>query len=178
MKKTWSGKPYRETVVAAIKVSNSNTVLDIACGDGWLKNFLGHETIVDGVDLFNNPPLGYRKFYQCDINNGLPKSISNAYDAAVCCEAIAYLENPIDFLRNVHQHLRPGGKVIISTPNPGYIGARLYFLLRGYLPSFSHFVQNKKMVSHMPWHALGWPQLWFILGRSGFTEIQLLDVDE
>lgn len=177
MKNNWSGKPYRAAVLAALKQSNPATVLDIACGSGWLYSALDGSASVDGIDFYQNPPKGYRNFFVADINQGVPEDLPS-YDAIVCCEAIAYLENPGLFLRSIHAHLNPGGLIVISSPNPNYAGARLHFLLRGSLPGFSHFVQNKAHEAHMPWLALAWSQFWLLLGLAGFENIQLHEVDE
>lgn len=178
MSRLWEGKPYRHAVARQLALSAPRSVLDLATGDGWLAAALPCEVPIDGVDLFQAlPPPSYRTFVRADINKGLPPQFG-CYDAAVCCEAIAYLTNPGNFLDSIAEHLNPGGIVIISTPNPLYIGSRLLLLLRGCFPSFSFFLKNTEAISHMPWSALGWPQLWFLLGQSGFGEIKMLDVPE
>ncbi|HEX5393463.1 MAG TPA: class I SAM-dependent methyltransferase [Rhodocyclaceae bacterium] len=174
----WEGKPYRHAVAKQLAHSDACSVLDLATGDGWLAASLPKGVAIDGVDLFQAiPPPGYRTFVRADINKGLPPQLGR-YDAIVCCEAIAYLTNPGNFLDSIAAHLNPGGIVIISTPNPLYIGSRLLIMLRGCFPGFSYFLKNSGAAAHMPWSALGWPQLWFLLGQSGFGEIKMLDVPE
>jgi SAM-dependent methyltransferase len=172
-----SGKPYRATVLSLLNELNPTSILDIACGDGWLVNNLSGKCVVDGVDYYHSPPLGYRQFFSADINQGLPPNLPS-YDAIVCCEAIAYLENPGLFLRQAISFLNPGGRIIISTPNPIYVSSRFFFLVRGYFPGFSHFIQNRTAEPHMPWNPIGWPQFWLLAGLAGFDDIQLHDVDE
>lgn len=174
----WEGKPYRHAVVDQLAQSGACSVLDLATGDGWLAAALPNRIVIDGVDLFQAvPPPSYRTFARMDINKGLPPHLG-CYDAIVCCEVIAYLTNPGNLLDSIAAHLNPGGIVIISTPNPLYIGSRLLMMLRGCFPGFSYFIKNTEAVAHMPWAALGWPQLWFLLGQSGFGDIQMLDVPE
>lgn len=48
--------------------------------------------------------------------------LGRRFDAIVAGELIEHLENPGLFLRNMHRHLKPGGTIIISTPNPFYSG--------------------------------------------------------
>jgi len=38
------------------------TVLDVPSGNGWLKEMLPSNKIIDGIDLFEEKPLGYRNF--------------------------------------------------------------------------------------------------------------------
>lgn len=172
-----SGKPYRATVINILDELHPTTVLDVASGDGWLADSLNGNCIIDGIDYYRESPPGYRLFMPIDINNGLPNELEK-YDAIVCCEAIAYLDNPLAFLKQVHKNLKSGGRLILTTPNPSYASARFYFLFRGYFPSFSHFIDNRSHKSHMPWNALGWPQLWLLLGLAGFEDIKIHPVDE
>lgn len=174
----WSGKPYRPAVLAAVQAVAPQRVLDIACGGGWLGKALGAGVVTDGIDAYASAPEGYGSFFPDDINQALPDSVPGGYDAIVCCEAIAYLDSPALLMREAWRRLRPGGVLVLSSPNPAYAGARLYYLLRGYLPGFSHFARNRERESHMPWIALGWPQFWLLLGLSGFGEIRLCEVDE
>ena len=49
--------------------------------------------------------------------------LSRTFDTIVAGEIIEHLENPGMFLRNMGAHLKPGGVIIISTPNPFYAGS-------------------------------------------------------
>lgn len=174
----WEGKPYRHAVANQLARLMPHRVLDLATGDGWLAKAVPETTTIDGADLFQAvAPSGYRDFLRTDINKGVPAQFGS-YDAIICCEAIGYLTNPGTLLDSIAEHLNPDGFVIISTPNPLYIGSRFLMMLRGSFPSFSYFLKNTEITSHMPWSALGWPQLWFLLGQSGFRDITMLDVPE
>lgn len=173
----YSGKPYRAAVIAALSGHKPARILDVACGDGWLKAALPFSAEVDGIDFYAQQPEGYRHFHQADLVGELPAGLG-VYDAIVCCEAIAYLENPGALLRNLHDRLAPGGQIIVSSPNPTYAGARLYFLRRGYSPGFAHFVMNRHRQAHMPWLPLAWPQFWLLFGLAGFCRITLEEVAE
>lgn len=171
------GKPYRASVLECLQHHNPNSVLDIACGDGWLGRSHSALYRLDGVDFFRGAPEGYDNFHACDLNQGLPAHLGK-YDAIVCCEAVAYLTNPGLLFSSVHAHLNPAGRFILSTPNPTYAGNRVFLIQHGYFSGFSRFIENSQLSPHMPWHALGWPQLWLLLGLSGLSDIRLHDVPE
>jgi 2-polyprenyl-3-methyl-5-hydroxy-6-metoxy-1,4-benzoquinol methylase len=40
------------------------------------------------------------------------------FDNVVAAEFVEHLENPYDFLRSIRRCIAPGGRLIISTPNP------------------------------------------------------------
>jgi SAM-dependent methyltransferase len=170
-------KAHRLAVAAVLNALKPQTVLDICCGDGWLPSALTHPTLVHGIDFYADAPAGYAQFQTADFNQGIPKAFGQ-YDAAVCCEAMGYLQNPGLFLQSVRSHLKPGATFVLSLPNPNYAGARLNHLIQGFPRSYSWFVQNTIAEPHMPWLTLGLFQLWLLLGLNGFTDITVHEVDE
>lgn len=171
------GKPYRKTVTSILNQIKPTTIVDIACGDGWVGKSLDYQATIHGIDFYAPPPQGYDLFKKADFNQGIPNDFGQ-YDAAVCCEAMLYLQNPGLFLSSVRNHMVTGGIFIITGPNPIYAGARLNHLIQGFPRSYSHFVQNASPEPHMPWLSLGLFQLWLLLGLNGFKEITVHEVDE
>ena len=173
--KNW--RAHRQAVASVLNQRQPATVLDIACGLGWLPSSLSYGATVDGMDFFCEQPEGYRAFAKADFNLGVPDTMGQ-YDAAVCCEAMGYLQNPGMFLASVRRHLNTGGTFILSVPNPTYAGARVTHLIQGAPRSYSEFVENIHPDPHMPWLALGVYQLWLLLGLNGFAQITVHEVDE
>ena len=170
-------KAHRRTVASVLNALRPQTVLDICCGDGWLPRALAQPTVVDGIDFYEGAPVGYAQFQTADFNLGIPNTFGQ-YDAAICCEAMGYLQNPGFFLQSVRAHLKPGATFVLSLPNPNYAGARINHLIQGFPRSYSWFAQNQLSESHMPWLILGLFQLWLLLGLNGFTDITVHEVDE
>ena len=170
-------KAHRRSVAAELNADKPESILDICCGDGWVPGALTYPASVHGFDLYANGPAGYDFFKTGDFNLGVPDDLG-VYDAAICCEAMGYLQNPGMFLQSVRKHLKTGGKFILSVPNPNYAGARVNHLIQGFPRSYSWFSQNETPEPHMPWLTLGLFQLWLLLGLNGFKDITVLEVDE
>jgi SAM-dependent methyltransferase len=172
-----NNKAHRLAVAGVLNALKPQTVLDICCGDGWLPDALAQPAVVHGIDFYAEAPAGYAQFQTADFNLGIPDAFGQ-YDAAVCCEAMGYLQNPGLFLQSVRAHLKPGATFVLSLPNPNYAGARINHLIQGFPRSYSWFAQNTTAEPHMPWLTLGLFQLWLLLGLNGFTDIAVHEVDE
>ena len=63
------------------------------------------------------------KGYNVICENVETMNLGRQFDTIIAGELIEHLENPGLFLRNMHKHLKPGGVIIVSTPNPFYAGS-------------------------------------------------------
>ena len=143
-------------------------VLDIPCGEGA---FLGRlrQLGLDGhgADIVNRVTLPGAPFTAADMNAPLPFG-DGSFDAVVCIDGIEHLERSFDFVRECRRILRPGGVVIVSTPNISALRSRWRWLLTGF--------HNKGKVplnerDPSPWHhvhLLSFPDLRYLLHRHGF----------
>jgi 2-polyprenyl-3-methyl-5-hydroxy-6-metoxy-1,4-benzoquinol methylase len=75
-------------------------------------------------------------FRVLDINKGLRESVDGEFDAVVCVEVIEHIENPWNLLRECRELVRPGGYLILSTPNITSFYSRLLFLRPGRFHQF------------------------------------------
>ena len=165
-------KSYMSTVISVLNNKKPKTILDAPSGNGWLLPLLSFETIIDGVDLFEETISGYRNIIQEDLDFGIPDSLLK-YDAIVSCEGIEHFGNPALFLNTAKKHLNIGGIIIITTPNTWHPSARIQYLLRGFFPGFPCLVGKIHRGTHMhitPW---SFPQLYLYLTLAGYTDIKL-----
>ena len=70
-------------------------------------------------------------FHQADVNRGLSFLEDQSFDAVVSIEGIEHLESPASFLRECERVLKPGGTLIVATPNIMKLASRFKFLLTG-----------------------------------------------
>lgn len=116
-------------------------LLDYGAGVGNLTRRLvgsGIFTEVVAADLYPCPgDLQDTKWVQQDLNESIPGYDSH-FDVVIASEVIEHLENPRFTARELFRLCKPGGYVILTTPNNESIRALLALAIRG------HFVQFDK----------------------------------
>ncbi len=115
-----SGAAIYQMVGRAVESLGRVTQLaDIGCGTGNLWPFVQpHIESYVGVDVFRYDqfPPGL-EFRQVDLDTGKIPLADGAVQVAVAVETVEHLENPRAFLREMVRVTRPGGYVLVSTPN-------------------------------------------------------------
>lgn len=94
-------------------------LVDVGCGNGQLWPYVrGRFARCAGVDLVRYEGLpGEVEFVRAELNaEALPLADGSA-DAVVSAETIEHLENPRAFMRELARVVRPGGWVVVTTPN-------------------------------------------------------------
>lgn len=133
---------------------------DVTCCDIDLGKFSVKELSVDHGDLNEKIPYGDEQF-----------------DYICCIEGIEHTENPYNAIREVSRVLKPGGTLIMTTPNYLNIERRLKFVITG---SFTKPVSQQMLRDNyqgktdgMHLSPLGYTIIKFALERAGFqiTEI-------
>ncbi len=87
--------------------ASPGVLLDIPCGNGWLREELtrpGWE--YHGADVSGNPALP--NFKRVDLNSPLPYD-GNSFDHVACLEGLEHIENYHHVLREFARILKPGG---------------------------------------------------------------------
>ena len=111
-----------------------SAVLDLAAGSGAMSlrlQDLGFKvTATDYVS--ENFKLESVPFIQADLNGNFASAYPHQFDAVVASEIIEHLENPRHFAREIFKLLKPGGRLIVSTPNVENAGAKASFIRSGH----------------------------------------------
>ncbi|MBH41218.1 MAG: hypothetical protein CL685_00710 [Candidatus Magasanikbacteria bacterium] len=113
---------YAATFVSGKKV------LDYGVGSGFGTLLLSeHASHVCGVDVFPKTIAYCKKFHQKENTKfiRIPDSYTtpfpdNHFDVVTSFQVIEHIPNVGDYLRELARVLKPGGTIIITTPNRGY----------------------------------------------------------
>jgi 2-polyprenyl-3-methyl-5-hydroxy-6-metoxy-1,4-benzoquinol methylase len=116
-------------------------LLDVGCGRGQLWSHVGARfgfdsyTGVDVVRYDGFPTEG--RFYQVDADTGVVPLPDASFDVVAAVETIEHLDGPRRFVRELVRLIRPGGWLIVTTPNQLSCHSLLSLLLRGYFGAFA-----------------------------------------
>ncbi len=150
-------------------------VLDAPCGGGALALALRSAGFdVWGADLDAGAlPLLEPQFVPADLNQPLPWP-DNHFDAVFSVEGIEHLENRFLFLRQIRRILKPGGRLVLTTPNILMLRSRVRFFASGFYHRDSRPLDESR---RHPLHHINlatFPDLRYALHTTGFsiTEVE------
>jgi 2-polyprenyl-3-methyl-5-hydroxy-6-metoxy-1,4-benzoquinol methylase len=102
---------------------NADLILDIGCGNGWAaQHFLAKGKKVISMDISNKNPI---KVLKDNPNENHAAVVADAYhlpfkknsvDAIIASEVMEHVYDPKLFISKLGRVLKPGGKLIITTP--------------------------------------------------------------
>ena len=169
-----SGGTSEEAIYTALtdklrELGAHGDVLDFGAGTGALTSRLVETGLFDsvsGADMMARPPElppGILWLAQ-DLNDPLEVSAAS-FDVVVAAEVIEHLENPRAVAREWFRLLRPGGLLLLSTPNNESIRSLVALLVRGHYVAFG----DGSYPAHIT--ALLRKDLVRILSEAGFLEV-------
>lgn len=135
-----SGEAIYRMVANAVAARHpgGGTLLDVGCGSGrlwpWVRDRFDRYVGVDAVRYDGFPPEG--EFHAADLDRGEVPLPDASADVVAAVETVEHLENPRAFVRTLARLVRPGGWVIVTTPNQLSAASRLVLLTRGHHHAF------------------------------------------
>ena len=140
------------------KVRERFPVEQFACD--YSAAFMKHSNVpITRVDL-DNEPLPYAE---------------SSFDLVTCVETIEHLENFRALFREIYRILKPGGTLILTTPNILNLRSRLRFLSFGFYNMFGPLHVERQKNFDTRGHIS--PANWFYLGhsllQSGFVNLSV-----
>ena len=145
------------------KLCRGHDVLDIGFAQ-YPNKFIEAENLV-GLDLEHSIPSENYKEVRIGDALQLPNPFeADSFDTVIAGELLEHVENPLELLRAIHKTLRPGGQLILSTPNPLSP------------PELICNIFLNKSILYTREHITLYPQRWLLrmLDMAGFTSLRLL----
>jgi SAM-dependent methyltransferase len=113
-------------------------IVDVGAGRGDLGRLLrGRFTRYVGADVVRHAGFpGDLEFVTTDLDTHRVPLPDGAADVVACVETIEHVENPRALMRELVRLARPGGLVIVTTPNQLSLASTLCLLVRGQFSQF------------------------------------------
>ena len=103
----------KQIALALVPAGNGRAALDVGARAGHQTQWLhGRGYQVTSIDL----EPGFEGCLQVDVDQGLPFA-DNSFDLLWCSEVIEHLADPAHALGEFRRVVRPGGDLILTTPN-------------------------------------------------------------
>src|SRR5438445_4138998 len=166
-----SGAAIYQMVANALHVRRltGDLLVDVGCGTGNLWRYVGHRFRrylgLDAVRYDGFPAEA--AFMPADLNQAAIPLPDSAADVVAAVEIIEHLENPRAFMRELVRLTKPGGLVMITTPNQLSLLSKMTLLWKNRFNAF----QEGCYPAHLT--ALLEIDLRRIAGESGLEEIDV-----
>jgi len=115
-------------------IGSGKKILDIGCWDGYIGQLVKKQNNhVYGVEVV--PAAADRagkildKVYNLPLVGAWADQINEQFDLILTTEVIEHIFDTDNFLANIKRLLKPGGELVVSTPNAASLGRRLLLLL-------------------------------------------------
>lgn len=135
-----SAEPIYRAVADAIsdRHRSGGTLIDVGCGAGNLWQTLRpcfDRCIGADVVRYDGLPDDV-EFHRIDLETGRVPLPDHACDVVAAVETIEHLENPRSFVRELARLARPGGWLIVTTPNQVSLLSKLTLVLKNEFNAF------------------------------------------
>ena len=157
---------YRRAAEYMLKC-NKKSVLDIGCSVGYGSNIL-HSMgfLVKGID-YNKESIkvARKKYPKIEFEAADTASYKKGrYDAVVALEVIEHLKNYKSSLKNWFDMLKPGGILIISTPNSKYQKSKSHFHKKEFTYDELKLIFPGSTIEGFDWHYMTTKPITLLLG--------------
>lgn len=118
----YNARPYRGHEKLLALAGSPSHVLDVGCSTGDLaRRLVERGSIVVGIELNEQAAAEARAVCE-DVLIGDVETMElpfgpKSFDVVMCGDIVEHLRQPGDFLERVRPLLRPGGRLVLSTPN-------------------------------------------------------------
>lgn len=140
----WTVRGFEEGVRAC------DAILDLGCGVGWFGAFLNERfgKKADGLDVVRHE--GFREADYASFALQNLESLEDRgrrFDFIFAIGLLEYLPNPRALIQSIPAALKPGGRMVMTAPNPASLRSIVSLLMRG---EFSAFCEDSNPASISP----------------------------
>lgn len=151
-------------------IGTGKEVLDLGCRDGTISKIIESQgNKVEAVEIseysINKAREKGLKVYDLNLNGYWADMIDKRYDIVFAGEILEHIFETYAFLKSVNKVLKPGGSLILSTPNLASLGRRILLLL-GKNPA-TEVGKEKGQAGHVRYFVFS--SLRDVLRDNGFT---------
>jgi SAM-dependent methyltransferase len=143
---------------------DGGSLLEVGCGYGFLldeaKPYFDCRVGIDLSAAVERATGRAHRVYQGDLD-ALPAG--ERFDCIILVSVIEHVHNPVDYLRALRERLRPGGKVVVATPN---VDSVFRHLLGARWPGFQVIPEHVSFYNG--------PTLSALMTRAGFSGVASL----
>lgn len=149
--------------------SSGGVLVDVGCGAGLLWSYVSeHFDRYIGIDAvrYQDFPAA-AEFHPVDLDTGRASVPDACADVAAAVETVEHLENPRAFMRELVRLVKPGGLVVVTTPNQLSLLSLLTLVVKHRFSAFQD--------AHYPAHltALLEVDLKRIAAECGLSDVQI-----
>jgi SAM-dependent methyltransferase len=163
-------KTHQRVLEIFSRFPRRGSLLEIPAGEGalaWQLHKLGYSVTGGDIDptFFKVTPI---PCVYVDLNKPFPIE-DEQFDFVSCIEGVEHLEDQFQFVRECYRILKPGGSLVLSTPNILNLASRLKFLFSGFYSLVPRPINEFSLVpvfDHI--HPVTYYQLRYMLHTQGF----------
>jgi 2-polyprenyl-3-methyl-5-hydroxy-6-metoxy-1,4-benzoquinol methylase len=150
-----------------------SVIMDIPCGKGaFAKRMAEQGRKIIAADCSGDPGLPGVRYVEANMDR--PLSLADGeLDAVACIDGIEHIERQFDFIRECRRIIRPGGCIVISTPNISSLRSRARWLATGFHNKGKTPLDETDPNPMHHINLISFPELRYLLHTNGFeiTEV-------
>lgn len=149
-------------------------LVDIGCGSGaFLRQVRHRYHRVVGIDFIPlaRPAFENTHVLRADLRLGIPLADAVA-DTVTAIELVEHIADPVFLVREAFRIARPGGELVLTTPNTRYVRHLLRLVVEGHGPKTSGYDDNDVLWDGGHIHYFTRKDLEALLTGAGFVSIR------
>lgn len=156
----------------------AGSILDAGCGSAWVaEQYVGTGRFVCSMDISTGNPKEALRRFPSEDHVGLVADAFNlpikpgSFDVIIASEIIEHTVDPKGFVHSLFQALKPGGRLIISTPYKEKLRYTLCIHCNNATPYHSHIhsFDEQKLLSYAPSQAR---TMWQTFGNKALFHLR------